>query len=30
MRDRARLLNGDIEFENNGGLVVTLVVPWKD
>jgi signal transduction histidine kinase len=30
MRDRARLLNGKIEFENNKGLLVTLVVPWKD
>jgi len=30
MRDRARLLNGNIEFENNKGLVVTLVLPWKD
>ncbi len=30
MRDRARLLNGNIEFENNRGLVVNLVLPWKD
>jgi len=30
MRDRARLLNGNIDFENNKGLVVTLTVPWKD
>jgi|CXWL01.1.fsa_nt_gi signal transduction histidine kinase len=30
MRDRARLLNGNIEFENNRGLVVTFVLPWKD
>jgi signal transduction histidine kinase len=30
MRDRARLLNGTIEFENNKGLCVTLEVPWKD
>ncbi len=30
MRDRARLLNGNIEFENNKGLVVRLVIPWKD
>jgi signal transduction histidine kinase len=30
MRDRARLLNGRIEFENNKGLLVTLEVPWKD
>lgn len=30
MRDRARLLNGKIEFENNKGLLVTLEAPWKD
>ena len=30
MRDRTRLLNGKIEFENNKGLLVTLEVPWKD
>ncbi len=30
MRDRARLLNGTIEFENSKGLLVTLKVPWKD
>lgn len=30
MRDRTRLLNGRIEFENNKGLLVTLEVPWKD
>jgi signal transduction histidine kinase len=30
MRDRTRLLNGRIEFENNMGLLVTLEVPWKD
>lgn len=30
MRDRARLINGSIEFENNKGLAVTLKVPWKD
>ncbi len=30
MRDRARLLNGNVEFENNKGLVVTLTVPWKE
>jgi signal transduction histidine kinase len=30
MRDRARLLNGKIEFQNNKGLLVSLVVPWKD
>jgi len=30
MRDRARLLNGKIEFENDKGLTVTLEIPWKD
>ncbi|MBI2331676.1 MAG: ATP-binding protein [Chloroflexi bacterium] len=30
MRDRTRLLNGKIEFENNRGLLITLEVPWKD
>ncbi len=30
MRDRTRLLNGKIDFENNKGLVITLEVPWKD
>ncbi|MBI3153677.1 MAG: hypothetical protein HYZ21_16210 [Chloroflexi bacterium] len=30
MRDRARLLNGRMEFENNKGLVATLEIPWKD
>lgn len=30
MRDRTRLLNGKIEFENNKGLRTTLEVPWKD
>lgn len=30
MRDRARLLNGKIQFQNNKGLLVTLDVPWKD
>ena len=30
MRDRTRLLNGKIEFENNKGLKVTLEVPWKE
>lgn len=30
MRDRTRLLNGKIEFENNKGLIVTLEIPWKD
>lgn len=30
MRDRARLLNGKIEFKNNKGLTATLEIPWKD
>lgn len=30
MRDRARLLNGSIEFENQKGTVVTLDIPWVD
>jgi signal transduction histidine kinase len=30
MRDRARLLNGTIEYENNKGLTTTLEIPWKD
>jgi signal transduction histidine kinase len=30
MRDRARLLNGDISFTNNNGTKVTLIVPWVD
>jgi signal transduction histidine kinase len=30
MRDRARLLNGKIGFENNKGLTITLEIPWKD
>ncbi|MBI5841583.1 MAG: hypothetical protein HZB19_15940 [Chloroflexi bacterium] len=30
MRDRARLLNGRIEFENDKGTVVTLTIPWND
>lgn len=30
MRDRARLLNSTIEFENDKGLIVTLEIPWKD
>lgn len=30
MRDRARLLNGRMVFENNKGLVATLEIPWKD
>jgi signal transduction histidine kinase len=30
MRDRTRLLDGSIEFENNKGLVVTMKIPWDD
>ncbi len=30
MRDRARLLNGTIEFENQKGAVVTFLIPWVD
>lgn len=30
MRDRARLINGTIHFENNKGLLITLEIPWKD
>jgi signal transduction histidine kinase len=30
MRDRARLLNGMIEHENNKGLITTLEIPWED
>ncbi len=30
MRDRARLLNGKINFQNDKGLVVNLEIPWKD
>ncbi|MBI3161774.1 MAG: hypothetical protein HYZ23_04660 [Chloroflexi bacterium] len=30
MRDRARLLNGKIEFENNKGLTVNLEIPWEE
>jgi signal transduction histidine kinase len=30
MRDRAHLLNGTIEFENNKGAQITLVIPWVD
>ncbi len=30
MRDRARLLNGTIEFENQKGTTVTLDIPWVD
>lgn len=30
MRDRARLLNGDLRFANNKGTTVTLTIPWID
>jgi len=30
MRDRARLLNGSIEFDNKNGTTVTLEIPWID
>lgn len=30
MRDRARLLNGDLQFTNNRGTTVTLIIPWID
>ncbi|HEU0294327.1 MAG TPA: ATP-binding protein [Anaerolineales bacterium] len=30
MRDRARLLNGDLRFANNKGTAVTLTIPWVD
>ncbi|HET7143546.1 MAG TPA: ATP-binding protein, partial [Anaerolineales bacterium] len=30
MRDRTRLLNGRIDFENNKGLLITIEIPWKD
>jgi signal transduction histidine kinase len=30
MRDRARLLNGDLLFSNNKGTKVTLTLPWLD
>jgi signal transduction histidine kinase len=30
MRDRARLLNGHLQFTNNKGTTVTLVIPWID
>jgi len=30
MRDRARLLNGEIEFANKKGTLVTLTIPWTD
>jgi len=30
MRDRARLLNGNLAFTNNKGAIVTLTIPWVD
>lgn len=30
MRDRARLLNGELKFTNNKGTTVTLTIPWVD
>jgi signal transduction histidine kinase len=30
MRDRARLLNGKIEFKNEKGLRILLEIPWND
>jgi signal transduction histidine kinase len=30
MRDRARLLNGNVKFTNNKGTTVTLTIPWVD
>jgi signal transduction histidine kinase len=30
MRDRARLLNGKIEFINDKGLTISLEIPWND
>lgn len=30
MRDRARLLNGTIEFETSKGTEVVLIIPWVD
>jgi signal transduction histidine kinase len=30
MRDRARLLNGELKFSNNKGTIVTLTIPWVD
>jgi signal transduction histidine kinase len=30
MRDRARLLNGELQFMNNKGTTVTLTIPWID
>jgi signal transduction histidine kinase len=30
MRDRARLLNGNLQFKNNQGTTVVLTIPWMD
>jgi signal transduction histidine kinase len=30
LRDRARLLNGNLAFTNNKGTTVTLTIPWVD
>jgi signal transduction histidine kinase len=30
MRDRARLLNGELKFGNSKGTTVTLTIPWVD
>lgn len=30
MRDRARLLNGNLTFTNSKGTIVTLTIPWVD
>jgi len=30
IRDRARLLNGTIEFIDHNGATINLVIPWKD
>jgi signal transduction histidine kinase len=30
MRDRARLLNGNLSFTDNKGTRVTLIIPWVD
>jgi signal transduction histidine kinase len=30
MRDRARLLNGELQFTNSKGTTVTLTIPWVD
>lgn len=30
MRDRARLLNGNLTFTNSKGTIVSLTIPWED